>query len=225
MSRRGLRWIMRLIPVAAVIAAVAWLWMFRVDVTSIPQQALHDEATVSTRVALTKHPAMHKVVIEPLPADRVLSVLASYLPPPLGSGGKTEMQGYYDPSDGSIRITGGLARLSAAMPNDTLRSFFDRALRHEYGHAFLDDWLKTKKGGDKVWAASAKGPQQIDPASVPAELQGPLSEYTAMSTSAYGQQYFMSSFGEFMAESYARLLFGQEVPPKTEQFLMASAGK
>jgi hypothetical protein len=198
--------------------------MFRVDVTSIPQQALHDEATVSTRAALTKCPEMHQVVIEPLPDDRVLSVLASYLPPPIGSGGKSEMQGYYDPSDGSIRITGGLARLSAAMPNDNLRGFFGRALRHEYGHAFLDDWLKTKKGGEKAWAISTQGAQQIDPASLPDELRGPLSEYSAMSTSAYGQPYFMSSFGEFMAESYSRLLFGLEVPPKTEQFLMASSG-
>ena len=166
---------------------------------------------------------MHKVVIEPLPDDRVLSVLASYLPPPLGSGGKSEMQGYYDPKDGRIQITGGLARLSAAMPNEKLRSFYLRALRHEYGHAFLHDWLKTKKGGDKAWAASLAGPQQLDEKSFPEELRGPIAEYRAMSTSAYGQQYFMSSFGEFIAESYARLLFGLEVPPKTEQFLMASA--
>ncbi len=224
MRRSGLRFVVRLIPVVVLIAGVTWLWTSRLDVSTISQSQLHEEATVSQRVALVEYPKEHEVLIQPLSDDRVLPVLASYLPPPLGSGGKSERQGYYDPKDGRIEITGGLARLSAAMPNPMLRAFFGRALRHEYGHAYLDDWMKAKKADERAWVASLQNAQSIDTSLLPAELQGPVEEYRSMSGTAYGQPYFMSTFSEFMAESYSRLLGGQEVPPKTEQFLMASAG-
>jgi len=213
--RHAVRWV----PVLLLVAGVGWLWANRLDVGSIPQKEFYREATVSNVATMTAFPKQHKVVIQPVADDRLPGIVASYLPPPLGSGGQSEMQGFYEPKDGHIEITGGLARLSAAMPVDILRSLFYRDLRHEYGHAFLHDWMKATGAGDRAWAATLQDAKHIDPASVPAQLRDSVSEYRALNPSEYGLPYFTSNFSEYMAESYARLLSGLEVPPKTEKFL------
>jgi len=224
-TKTVVRWTVRLVPLALVVVGFGWLWTARTDVRAIPQSVLHDEATVSKAATMAVLPKMHKVVIEPVSDDRVVGVLASYLPPPLGAGGKSEIQGFYDPKDGHIEITGGLARLSAAMPVAPLRTLFYRDLRHEYGHAFLHDWTSARSGRDSVRAVSTQGSNKIDPESLPVELRAVAAEYRVVSPTIYGQQYFTSTFGEFVAESYARLLSGQEVPPATEKFLKTASAK
>ena len=225
-SKTVRRWVVRLVPVALVVVGIGWLWASRTDVRAIPQTVLHDEATVSKTATMSVYPKLHKVVIQPVGNDRVMAVLASYLPPPLGSGGTSEIQGLYDPNDDHIEITGGLARISAAMPVDPLRVLFYRDLRHEYGHAFLHDWMKARGFLDSAWAATALDAKHINPANLPPELRATAAEYRVLDPAVYGAQYFTSAFGEYMAESYARLLSGLEVPPQTEKFLKAAgAGK
>jgi hypothetical protein len=219
------RWLLRLAPVLFFVAGVGWLWANRVDVQAIPQKVIYHDATVSDKAAMRVCPEQHKVIIEPVDENRLVGVLASALPPPLGRGGQNEMQGFYDPNDGHIQITGGLPRLSAAMPVAALRGLYYRALRHEYGHAFLHDWMKEKRAGDRAWDATLQDAEHIDPKSMPRALRESVTEYRAMDSASYGVPYFTSSYGEFMAESYARVLSGWEVPPKTEKFLRAAGSR
>lgn len=138
-----------------------------------------------------------------------------------------EITGYFDPLSGEIHITGEVARTEAMAPVPWLQAGFRHALRHEYGHALLDEWLRDRAGPE----ASALIPQvsqeeSLQTSDVPPELAPLMRDYRD-EPQRYGSPYFTSAFTEYFAESYARFIEGEAVPSATKRFLasFATTGK
>jgi len=211
-----MRWGLRITVLAAVVAAVSYVSGQRVDPASVPQETWHQIATNSEQGLVHPLPRAHDVVVK-APEQTAVGVLVRYLPPPVGSGGTAEMQGRYNPETGKIEVTGDLARLQACYKVPALRGILYRTLRHEYGHAFLSDWVSRGTKGKQVALPYAEG-GQADPEQLPKALVPVYEEYKKLPDTFYGQAYVLSSFDEYMAESYARFVSGQDIPKETLAF-------
>lgn len=207
--------------------AAAWYTLGnRVDPARVPQSTWYTLATSASTGSLAPLPAEHDVVVQPL-AESPIEVLVRYLPKPLGRGNGPELQGEFDPGTGKIMITGPLARLQATLPFRWMQPLFIRTLRHEYGHAFLADWLEAHKiraSKDPYLPYTPSG-KKADLGTVPADLRPLVTEYRAQPKKLYDQTYLMSSFDEYFAESYQRYVAGDTVPPKMRAFLDAAKSR
>jgi hypothetical protein len=212
--------VMRVALLLAAVAAGMWLWTNRVDASRISQEELHRLATCSDCATMDAHVSPREVVIEPVQSKDYLRVIASYLPPPIGSGGQAEMQGMYDADEDRILITGRMARLQAGLPEERLQIVFIRTLRHEYGHAFMRDWLK-ENGVDEQepFLAYTEEGGPVEDTDYPKTLRPVVDEYKQVAPmNLYGFPYLTSTFDEYMAESYSRYVSGEDVPPETLKF-------
>ena len=170
-------------------------------------------------------PRLHRVVIEPVSPGEVLDATVAYLPQPGNEGTQFEVQGLYDPLSEEIHITGVLVRIQASFAKPWIQPLFRQTLRHEYGHAFLYDWTK-----DHGWIGTALGEfgrtqGSIDPSEFPSALRGVVIEYQRVDSEVYGSSYFTSSFNEYVAESYARYLDGEDVPPHVRRLLDSASDR
>lgn len=201
---------------AAVITAlvVASLWVLHnlQDPASMSQEGWHYLGTGMSGAMMHPYPKVHKVVVQPLEKSTA-EVLLGYI------AGGTTVEGEYDPNTGTIRIVGDLSRLQAGLPGP-LQPTFRHTLRHEYGHAFLEDYCRAK-GMDPMspsFLACAQPGSHLDPKDFPRKLRPVLAAYRSASSDIYGMDYFTSTFEEFFAESYARYVAGDSIPGGVRSF-------
>jgi hypothetical protein len=131
--------------------------------------------------------------------------------------------GNFDPATGRITILSEDARFEAGLPSP-LQPHFRHVLRHEYGHALLFDWLQATVGPERsrafFEATGVGGVPRQD--AYPVALQPVIREFQALRRgTVYGDTYFTTTFDEYVAESYARYLDGDKVPPAARGFLQA----
>ena len=202
--------------------------------TPLPTQAqLYRMATESPHGRFTKVPRQHKVVVAPEDANALQLALRYYQ---RSQGGRiAERAGDFDEGRGVITILSEEARYEANLP-PWLRPNFDHTVRHEYGHAFLDDLLKGMPSTPPPSEAPKTTPvtrlaflpygadsdSKPDP-TLPAILQPVVHEFHHAPRDIYGSPYYTSTFGEFIAESYARFCEGRYVPRVTAAFLSREA--
>lgn len=211
--------IRRLVPIVLLLGAFAFVssvWANRTDPATISQDVWYEMGTNSLAGSMRGLPKKHEVVVEGVDESWV-KLLASYLPPPIGLGGKSEIQGRYEPETGVIRITGRLARAQAGLPSQA-QGLFRHALRHEYGHAFADDWRKAKKVKLEPFLGYTESGRKTEPKGLPKEMAPVVKEYMNAPANLYGPAYLTQSFDEYLAESYARFMDGIPIPPETEKF-------
>ncbi len=195
----------------------------RVDPASLSNAQYHEMATRSSSGwSFHEIPRVKRISIEP-PRTDVLRTIGDYLQRASRSEGATEA--YYDPDANTIFIVGEQACLEATMPR-WLRPTFLHTLRHEYGHAMLADWLNAHEtpgdpSGTLLAAVQVRRPRA---ASLPARLRPVLTEYLRGPGETY-DEFYMTSFDQYMAESYAGFLDGQYVPPRTARFLREVAAR
>ncbi|HSK47231.1 MAG TPA: hypothetical protein VLA05_04400 [Coriobacteriia bacterium] len=209
----------------AVLTVATWLIANHRDPRAISQDELHRIATHSESAVMKPLPRLHRVVIEPVSPGEVLDATVAYLPQPGNEGTQFEVQGLYDPLSEEIHITGVLVRIQASFAKPWIQPLFRQTLRHEYGHAFLYDWTK-----DHGWIGTALGEfgrtqGSIDPSEFPSALRGVVIEYQRVDSEVYGSSYFTSSFNEYVAESYARYLDGEDVPPHVRRLLDSASDR
>lgn len=186
-------------------------------------------ATRSETVAFSRLPHPHKVSIE-MPTGTILEVGQHYLGM-MARGQMQEQAAYFDPSNSSITISSEELRLEGTMP-DSMRPNLRHALRHEYGHAFLYDMLVERHGGQGNESKAAYESSLINairqgrpepPPALPSDMHPLLAEYAGADPTVYGSPYLTSSFGEYFAESYARVLEGKPVPAQTKAWFLKYA--
>ncbi|MBI5231405.1 MAG: hypothetical protein HY876_04475 [Coriobacteriales bacterium] len=215
-------WALVLGSLAALTALSFTLLNMRVDPRGLSQEQLYRlGASCRLHTMRAQIPDKRPVIIR-RPDNPVLVILMQvFLPPPLGFAGTEVRQAEYDPVTGRITILGQFERLQASLPVPWLQPSFRRALRHEYGHAFLDDWLR-KEGiswrNGRYEAITTPG-ARLDPRDFPEELRPVIEEYRGLPRLLYGSPEFTSTFAEYVAESYARYADNERVPPRMEAFL------
>lgn len=215
----------RIAFLVALAGAAVWVWSAKKDPATLSQDYLYGVATCSSCAKMGDLPKQRDVEIESLTGAQWPAVLISYLPPPIGSGGKAEQQGLYDAQKQRIKITGQLARLQASLPDARMQPIFRHTLRHEYGHALLEDWSDAHKLDDELYLAYGESADELAPGAYPKKLRPVVKEYREVGKNVYGYEYFTASFDEFFAESYARYMDGLEVPPHAKEFLTALAAE
>jgi hypothetical protein len=179
-------------------------------------QALHTLATTTPEGTFAVYPKVHQVVCPDCPQSTWQVLIDA-----TKKGAGPQGAGNYDPKTGKIRIVAEEVRWEASLP-EGMRPNFDHLLRHEYGHAFLDDWVKgaaPKDASGKQLAYLPYTEGTNDTGSYPKAMRPVLDEYRRVKPDVYGLTYYTSEFGEYMAESYARFCEGQYVSKATAAFL------
>lgn len=136
----------------------------------------------------------------------------------------TEVQAYYEPGTGVIRITGDVTCAVAGLPPE-MQALFRHVLRHEYGHALADDWREVNGLPAEPFLTYSDSGQSMRAAAFPDSISPVVAEFAEVSPNIYGPDYLTQNFDEYFAESYARFLDGKEVPPRTECFLRGLAAE
>ncbi|MBI5231406.1 MAG: hypothetical protein HY876_04480 [Coriobacteriales bacterium] len=200
----------------ALVASAFWVMGNRQNPADMTQEGWHHLATSTRDGIVHPLPRVHEVVVEPLDRSPAEVVLGYLLP---SESNAATVEGLYDPTTGDIHIVGELSRLQATMPV-IFQGTFRQTLRHEYGHAYLDDWAKEHGMASYDPAlvdASTRG-AEIDPEQFPEELRPVIEAYEDAPDGIYGMAYFNTTFHEFFAESYARYVGGQHVPAAVKAF-------
>jgi len=213
-AKRGLA----VLVVVLALAMVAAVLLNQSDPSRISQSTLHSWGTTSDEVVMHPHPREYPVVLEQVRGSEWLGLLGDFTPAPLGRAGLAQAQGYFDPVTESIHITGRIARAQAAIPLPAVRAGFIQVLRHEYGHAFLYEWLAARGDAQLSYLPFMQRSSPPDASAYPPDLRPVIDEYLSSPKNLYGSEYPMSNFAEYIAESYARFLGNDEVPPKTRRF-------
>lgn len=149
-----------------------------------------------------------------------------------------EVYGSYDPQTGRICIR-DLSLDSTATLWDVRRfpdrlsgryAYADDTCLHEYGHALLSDWCRLRRGTlggtlEFSWLTAVGGESWQRPL-LPAELRPAWDDWRAGGTpEAYYGSVVTGSLGEYLAESFAHYLVGdQEVPAGTRGFFDGLGG-
>lgn len=200
---------------AALVVSAFWVMGNTQNPADMTQEGWHHLATGTRDGLMHPLPKVHKVVVEPLDRSPAEVVLGYLLPSDPGA----TVEGLYDPNTGDIHIVGELSRLQATMPA-MFQGTFRQTLRHEYGHAYLGDWAAEHgmASYDPALVDAATRGADIDPEQYPEELRPVIEAYEDAPDGIYGMSYFNSTFHEFFAESYARYVSGQRVPPAVKVF-------
>lgn len=200
-----------------VVGGLTLLETRRADNRKLSAAMLHQIATKTPEGTFGTYPKVHKVVCANCDKSGV-QILADTIKT---GGVVSQGAGRYDSNTGKITMVADEIRWEASLPAG-MRPNFEHALRHEYGHAFLDDWLKAVGGGADSGKKLAFLPYTEGGAAVgnyPKNLRPVFREFRGINPNIYGVAYYTSTFGEFMAESYARFCEGKDVPPATTAFL------
>jgi len=125
--------------------------------------------------------------------------------------------GWYDVTDRSITVVNNGNLGDSVM--------FAHKLRHEYGHAFVHDYLRARHGitgGLVVMSLLQRlGPHATLPKEMSDELAPLYREYRD-SPALFGP-YASTSFGEWLAEAYVAYVANSKLPPSTERFMRRAA--
>lgn len=209
--------------ILVIVVGGTYVWANRVDPSAVPPEQYHRMATEFRGRAFGDLPGIKKVEVKSLEGGplRYIKYYAS-----VAINRTSEAQAYYDSKRDTIFVVGEEACIEATLP-EWLRPTFTHTLRHEYGHALLDDWLEgcgpaSDDAGAEYFAyTDASG---IDPSACPKGLKAVAEEYRALPEDTYGQPYYMQTFDEYMAESFARFIEGKHVPVATREFLSGFSG-
>jgi hypothetical protein len=213
-----------LITAIVVVAAVAGLAMsvdaLRSRAPRLTQAQLYLLATSSPSGRFSRFPAPHRVQIAHVDENTVQLALY-YVIKSRGLPATTETAGRFDSDSGVVNILSKEVSFEASLPAG-MRPDFEHTLRHEYGHAFLHDWLLAHddsgaRGTQLAELTRATNVQED--AGRSATVRSVLREYRTVRPTIYGDTYFTSTFGEFVAESYAYYCEGRNVPSSTAAFL------
>jgi len=218
---------MRRLLVILVLAGVitllsgSWLDQVRASTATPSAKGLHAFATTTPSGRFAPYPRVHKVVCVP-PEGRTFAIVVDYVKSGLNGLATATRSGAFRLPSGVIHIDSDVARYESTLPAG-MRPDFDHALRHEYGHAFLYDFLAAKVGyrsnaGMAVYNATATDSPSRS-LSWPAGLRAVVAEYLTLSKTVYSNPYYTSSLSEYVAESYARYAMGDSIPPATKAFL------
>lgn len=214
------RLLLAFVAVAAIVWAFEWLDANRADPEEFSQEYLHSRATVSEHVDFSEWVSQRPVVVQ-APEQTGWELLREYayrvaMRQPMGG-----VQGEYDRQEDEIRILGDEVRYEATLP-EPLRANFYHTLRHEYGHAAFFDWADEQDLDSETTVLISLSQPNSPPRDelLPTRLRPVVREWTALETTVYGDPYFMSNFAEYIAESYARVMAGRPVPPRTWAFVM-----
>lgn len=186
----------------AVLVAVAAAYLARPHYERARAYSYEAEAGRTYAEVKAAFPGVGQRKVEVTEPAEPLSLLSAF-----GSG---TALGSYDADRGTITIY--------ALPWYGAVFTGRNALLHEYGHAAVQDVLTKKLGRGK--AAETIGQliafEQLDepPASWPEELRLASLDYSR-TASEYGE-YAGSSFGEWLAESFAASVKGKTVPQSIE---------
>lgn len=134
-------------------------------------------------------------------------------------GGSLGFLGYYSVAEGGIRLHPDLPEASEERT----------VLPHEYGHAFTQDFLcgESRDAGQleayrDALARAVRGCGEDAGNGLPPALGPVLRDYLAAEADLYDRGgYFTSSFDEYLAESYRRMLRGDgRAPAATREFFL-----
>lgn len=148
-----------------------------------------------------------------IPLPRKVELLEEEAPAGLAEG--VVKGGEYDLGTGTISIR--------RFPEPGASFVFARVLTHEYGHAFLHDYCRSRAGdvaaGMLTAQIAALGP--YDEAWLGSELDPVYHDYVA-NPEAFGG-YASATFGEWMAEAYAHYVSAAPLPAETARFYALAA--
>lgn len=211
-----------LMMIALAGGAAAWSLGVFENPGKLDQATLHERGTKSEYADFSGTVEQRAVMIPP-PDGGLGGMLSSYAARLLKGTPQQSVQGEYDPSTESILIVGEEVRYQTRLP-ELMRDELYRVLRHEYGHSAFFDWMHGQgiQRADAMRIASLqRGSRGSD---LPPALAGVFDEWVARGENVYGDPYFGSSLSEYLAESYARVLCGEQVPVRTKHFLLHEYG-
>lgn len=207
----------------ALLTAATWASSYQVEPRQLPPDEYHRIGTTADdgrRFADIPYPCEVEI---PPPQGSLIGVMVGAMMP------GDAVQGKYDGETRTIRIESdslrSIASLPAALP-DVTRWPLIRTIRHEYGHAFLEDYMASNSqelddsSARALAYADVRGEER---ALLPDSIQPVVEEYLGLPDGEYGNPYFTSTFYEYVAESYARFLSGHYVPTETQAFLESFA--
>ena len=128
--------------------------------------------------------------------------------------------GHYDINSGNIFLN-----------NNLTESFEEQVLRHEYGHAFLYDYMVEADKGEVTILKDIKGSIAFITFSdckqdgivlsflYDETIEELIQEYRIQNSEVYCNLHYTSNFHEYFAESYRRYLNGQDIPEKMFEFM------
>ena len=212
---RRLVWLLVLVVIIA--GGLLYVRANRVDPTKVTAEEYRKIATEFDGGSFAALPAVKKIEVKPT-NDDPLYYIKYYAR--LMFNRTSEGQAYFDPKQDTIHIIGDQSCLEATLP-EWMRPTLKHTIRHEYGHAFLSDWLEAcEPRKDPVGEYLAyTDTAQPNAAACPPRLKIVMDEYTRVPQDVYEQPYYTRTFNEYMAESYARFVAGQYVPVETRAFL------
>lgn len=139
------------------------------------------------------------------------------------AGRKMMLAGWFDPEEDSIHIV-------VPAGSRSIRLTYLETLRHEYGHAFMQDWLLREAGSDYdadrlhrvLYRVSPDGsPLSVE--SLPEGLKPAAAEY--LDEPGHYGDYPATHFSEFMAEAFAYYVSGEDMPPAALAFFRSADGR
>lgn len=216
-------------PIVAVLVVVGWAGTTQPRSPGLTQDEYYQLATQSECGTFSRYPEPREVIVHPV--DKTYLALAfEYVR--RAASRSIETAGRYEDQTRTVRLESEFVCASAGLPG-LLRLPFEHSLRHEYGHAFVEDVLKAadapKVGsGDEMYLAYTESTMPRECADeiscMPPELQPVLEEWRTSQADIYRLPYFTSTFNEYLAESYARYLGGYHVPDATRRYLESHTG-
>jgi hypothetical protein len=223
---RAARHLRTAILVLLLVAGVHWAATTKPTPPALAQEDYHRLATQSEHGVFGRYPEPRRVEVTPV--DKTyLQLAAEYVKQAAAREGV--VAGQYDDVTRTVRVTSEFVYVAAGLPEE-MRGLFTRTLRHEYGHAFAEDILKTEcaiqadPSGEMFLAYTESGAPRnaanmLD--HVSPELRPVVDDWHQVPANVYGRQYYTMTFGEYLAESYARFLNGDPVPDATRRFLQS----
>lgn len=213
------RWaIVYIVVIALLVGGVYAVDFLRADPALVSQSTWHREGTSSAEGTFHPLPWPRRVVVARDP-DPLRGHIARHLQQ-REAGTLSEATGRFDAAQGRIVVLSEEARTEAGLPQ-AFHFVLRPAIRHEYGHALLYDWLAAEVGEDDAvtlygWSSTPRPPAWV----FPAAIRPVVDEYREIPHGVYGLDYYTSTMSEYLAESYARVLAGEHVPPATKRFLL-----
>lgn len=229
MAYRGTRsvfgWSIRVFVALAAIGIVAWAGLNKPPEAKFTQRDYYQLATRSQYGIFSQYPKLRQV--QAAQVDQTYLALAiNYVKQ--ATSHKAVEAGKYDTKTRTVSILSEFVRAEAGLPTQ-LQPQFIHILRHEYGHALVEDLLKVKypgeaRGGEKYAAFDAVNePKESSNVlgAVPPALKPVVKDWMKAPDDIYGMDHNTETFNEYLAESYARFMDGQSIPAETRHFLQS----
>ncbi len=219
--------IVRVLVLVAVATALLWAATNRPPPSRLTQQGYRELATTSQYGVFGTYPKLRRVVVEPVKKTYV-SLAIDYAQTSFSHA--LVAGGDYECRTRTVCILSEFVRAEAGLP-DRLRPQFVHALRHEYGHALVEDLLKIKfagrRVGNELYPAfdEANKPRQTSQelTVISPVLKPVVKEWLNAPPTLYGLEHNTETLNEFVAESYARFMEGKSIPDATRRFLQSQS--